>query len=221
MRKSPAAIRCISGAPHDGELCSQDAWAVSQDGKLSTDTVQTPAAIDSTILNTATAEQQAIPRELPCTAAQLAMLAQGSCMPGLHVFVFRLLGKIAQPVLQEAINNMVSKHEALRMHIVQLGAARPWQRIEAASEGAALTITVVQHPGGLYDTDDTEAGTMPGWIEDAVASFQQMTMSLEHAPLAAINLYEVRPAAASAPAHLMVIIMAARLAAEELSRMLC
>lgn len=177
--------------PDGHEWCSQDVWAVSEGGQLSIDTAPEAAAAVPALLDTATAEQQNTPREMPCSAAQLAMLAQGARLPGPHVFVFRLLGTFVQAVLQEAINTMVSLHEALRTHIVQLGAARPWLRVDAASEGNALEAAVLQHPGGLYDVDDTEAGSMPGWIEEAVASLQQATIPLDKAPLAAINLYEV------------------------------
>ena len=181
--------------PDNHEWRSQDVWAVSEGGQLGIDIAPEVAATAPAMLDTVAAEQQKTPREMPCTAAQLAMLAQGSRMPGPHVFVFRLLGTFVQAVLQEAIDAMVSNHEALRTHIVQLGAARPQQRVEAASEDTALPAAVLQHPGGLYDVDDTEAGSMPGWIEDAVGSLQQMTIPLDKAPLAAITLYEVCPAA--------------------------
>ena len=179
---------------HNLEWRCQDVWAVSEAGQIGIDTAPEATAAAPAMLDTTADGQQETPREMPCTAAQLSMLAQGTLMPSPHVFVFRLLGTFVQAVLQEAINTMVSLHEALRTHIVQLGAARPWLRVEAASEGNALEAAVRQHPGGLYDVDDTEAGSMPGWIEEAVASLQQMTIPLDAAPLAAVNLYEVGPA---------------------------
>ena len=173
------------------QCCLQDASSGSADGspdESSMSMAEPATSVAGSVASAADSAQQKPPQDIPCSAAQLAMLAQGPRMPGPHVFVFRLLGTVCWSTLQEAINMMVSQHEALRTHIMQPDAARPWQRI---TTGVALEATIYQQPEQLADMYYTEAGSMPGWIGAAVADLQQLVMTLDKAPLAAIHVYEV------------------------------
>ncbi len=118
-------------------------------------------------------------------------MALEPAMQAPHVFVFRLLGSFDRATLQVAVNKMVVQHEALRTQILQRGRPNPWQHIVAASDAKSLDVVTVQPPSGLYDVDDTEAGSMPAWIDEAVVCVQQLQIPMNQAPLAAINLYEV------------------------------
>ena len=176
------------------QCCLQDASCGSADGRpdgsrMSIAELAEPAtSVAGSVTSATVPEQQKPPLDMPCSAAQLAMLTQGPRMPGPHVFVFKLLGTVCQPSLQDAINMMVREHEALRTHIVQPDATKPWQRI---TSGAALEAAVYQHPDQLADICSTEAGSMPGWIRAIVADLQQLVMKLDKAPLAAVQIYEV------------------------------
>ena len=168
---------------------AQDVWGVEPEAARSIENSQAASDLTSALQQTAAQEKQTAPRELPCSQAQTALLAQGMQSP--HIFVFRLLGGFDRQALQAAVDRMVSEHEALRTHVIQHAGAQPYQHVAAPADAAGLEVSIWQHPGGLYDVDDTEAGSMPGWIEEAVEGLQQLRMPLDMAPLAAINLYEV------------------------------
>ena len=118
-------------------------------------------------------------------------MALDAGLPGPHVFVFRLLGKLNRATLQAAVDVMISQHEALRTQILQRGKPKAWQQISVVGAKTSLEVVTFQPPSGLYDVDDTEAGSMPAWIEEAVSSLQQRQIPINQAPLAAINLFEV------------------------------
>lgn len=181
---------------HNAQRGLQDALAAGKDAQHKAESVQSALAVDRPIQSTADAEQQIARQEMPCSAAQLRILAQAPRMPGPHVFVFRLNGSLDQGMLQKAINQVVRDHDALRTHIMQPGAARPQQQIRAASEDVALEAIVIKNPGrsnGADDTDVAEECSMSDWIEEALTSLHQLAIPVDKAPLAAVNIYEVSP----------------------------